>query len=530
MRTIIEGLRNASASDQAQGAAHTILEIEEANGGKLVVIDDDPFLFTGYGKRLLAMNHNDARWSAHMAMVYGLNTKDRELTPKITSLLGAHILWNGTKMQPRRWTAYLDGALHLSRYDGTTYRLTGEGVSEGPNNFLVDDGWSRANRGQVSNPPLTFEIADNGTHVLFADDDSGSVPADPIIGRNGRLFKLLQGVNWSRSTAGGMKPKHQAQVLMIWMLAVAFSDLFPTKPILIAEGAPGSGKSTLMQMIQQALFGSIEPFVVSEDGERDFWVGLLRSPITILDNTDDLIKWLPNTINAYVTRGYRTERKLHTNTGRVELRPHSFIAVASKDPKSFRAEDTADRSLMLRLESRFQRGGPGGDSIQMLTANIARERALLWGEWLYYLNRVCAAVVREPVRRTTARLGDFEVFAYAACRALGWQSERIVPDLMEAHSRERTAFACEADIVLDVLHDWMAMPSSPGREITARDLFKELSNHANLNNKPFVRTPQALAQRLRAPHIQRTFEVIDSMKGDRKIYQLFKAENPLEGN
>jgi hypothetical protein len=529
LRTVIEGLRNAPASDQAQGAGQNILDIEQANGGRFIIVDGEPHLFTGFGKKLLPLQHGDPRWAAHLLMIYGLNTKDKEVSPKITNVLASFALWNGAKMSPRRWTAFVDGALYLSRYNGTMLRLTGSGVEEDERGFLVDDAWRRGTPAGTN--PIVADVIDNGRTVLFADDDSGSMPDEPVIGRNGRLFRILRGVNWSRSTVGGLKPKHQVQVLMIWMLATAFPDIFPTKPILLVEGAPNSGKSTLMQMIQQALFGAIEPFVVSENGERDFWVALMRSPLMVLDNADDLIDWLPSTINAYVTRGYRTERRLHTNTGRVEIRPQSFIAVASKDPKSFRREDTADRSIVLRMDSRFVPGGVGGDSAQALTAAVAQDRARIYGEWLYYLNRVVAALRLEPPRRTTTRLGDFELFAYAACRALGWQSSVVVPDLMAALGRERAVFAAEADIVLDIINDWISgFPANEGRQISVRDLFRDLAMLAQANNKPFVKTPQALAQRLRAPHMRVAFDIYDQMIGDKRIYQIFTPQKPTEAN
>lgn len=521
LRTRLDGLgRDTNTSDHGAAAAHFIIDVEEANGSRFVVVEGQPHLFTGFGKRLLPLEHNDPRWSTHLLMIYGLNTKDREITPKITTALANFTIYNGAKMTPRRWVAFVDNALHLSRYDGTVMRLTGAGVEEGPNNFLVDAAWRRGTSDDAA--PLRFDIEDNGEHVLFDDANNGSFPDDPIIGRNGRLFQLLRGVTWARSTAGGMAPKHQVQALMIWMLAVAFPDVFPTKPILMVEGAPGSGKSTLLQMIQQTIFGSVDPFTVSDGGERDFWVTLLTSPIMYMDNTDDLVEWLPNAVCAYCTRGYRSERRLHTNTGKVEIRPQSFLCVASKDPKSFRREDTADRTIVLRIESRFATGR-GGDSVQSITQRIAQDRRALYGEWLYYLNRVVRAIQLEPPRRTTARLGDFEIFAYAACRAFGWQSSIVVPELMAALGRERAAFAAEADIVLDVLDDWLAFPANETRPITIRDLFQDLTRLAQMNNKPFVRTPQALSQRLRAPHVRLMYDVSDWLDGDRRVYQITRA-------
>lgn len=772
-----------------------------------------------------------------MLMVYGINTEDRQLSPKITSALASYTDHYGTKADPRRWTAYIDGKLYLSRYDGSMYELSGDDV------VPID---LRDENSRLISPRL-FEprIIDNGSPVVFIDDDSGSVPVAPRFGRNGYLFQLLRDLNWSRDTRSGLTPKTQVQSLMIWMLALAFPDRFPTKPVLIIEGAPGAGKclgkgtkvlkfdgkvinvedvkvgdklmgpdstartvrsvtsgtgplykvtpvkgdpwvcndkhiltlieshrnkiidipvedflkkssyfraeykqffvdvdfrskkplpidpyflgvwygdgtkglhdngllrsiqvtkpdteigtivrdtaekwgaqarlnkhrtgcaqwsicvnkrtgkrkpnrllntlrdvvgdvteiphayltasrydrlqflagildtdgylgtncfeiaqkrrgiadgicfiarslglratmrakyikgypdpywrisisgdtrmiptriarkkatkrkqvkdvtrtgitvtpigcgefygfeldkdgrfllgdftvthnSMLLQMIQQSLFGHIEPMSISgEDNSRDFWVAMLRSPITILDNTDDHIKWLPDAVCSYTTRGYRTDRKLFTNDDRHEMRPHSFIAVASKDPKSFRREDLADRSVLMRLESRFEPGGRGGISANQITEWIDMHRAVFWGEWVYYLNRTVAALKTKLPTVTSTRMGDFEMFAHAACKALGW-SPTIIPKLMENISQERVAFAIETDGVLEILLEWLAGADHENCPITLPKLFNSLNAIATAMNKPFVRTPFMLMQRLRAPHMRRVLRI-----------------------
>ncbi len=526
VRQRIDDLRAASRTDQAQAVAQLILDVEDSRESQMLMVDDAPQIFSGLRKRLYRVEPQDGHWKSYISQVYGLNPQDKEVTPKVTAAIAAHIVWNGRKVVPRRWAAYHNGALHLNRYDGTVCKLSGNGVIEGERGFLIDDGFMPRSSwpGGVmpTLDPIRIDIVDNSRDVLFRDDDNGTFPLDSVIGPNGQLFRLLRGVTWSHQTMSGLKPKHQVQALMVWMMAVAYSDLFPTKPLLMVEGAPGSGKTTLLQMIQKTLFGSVDPFTVSKDGERDFWVALDTSPIMILDNTDDMIDWLPDTICAYCTQGYRVERRLHTNTGRVEIRPHSFIAVASKDPRSFRREDTADRTIVLRIENRRFTNG-GGESAAAIMANVARMRAQLHGEWIYLQNRVVAALQREPPRRTTTRLGDFETFAYAACRAFGWYGDAVVPPLMAALGRERAVFAAEADVVLDTLADWVAVGENAGRAVSLRDLFRELANFASTNNKPFVRTPQALSQRLRAPHVQLMYEVVDNVVGDKRVYQIWPA-------
>jgi len=504
-------MKRAPTAEIAEAVAHQTYIIEMEASSKFLVIDGDPHLFSAFTKQLMPISHRDQRFAAHLAMVYGLNARD-DLAPKVGSLLESKCLWTGTKMKPRRWAAYLDQTLYLSRYDGTVFKIAGAGVTE-QNGRLVDDGWSNRSTGSI----LSFEIEDNAKTVLFADDDGGVPPLDPLISRNGHLFRLLRGIRWASETVGHLRKCDQVRAFMVWMLMVAFPDIFPTKPILMLEGAAGSGKSTLLQMAQMALHGKLLPVGIEENGIRDFWVSMLRSPITFLDDVNADYKWLPDEINRYATGGVRIERKLYKNSEEVTIAPQAFIAVATMDPRSFRRGDTVDRSIVLRMERREY--GLSGDAIR---AQIVNSRAAIYGEWLYYLNRVVAALRLEPPRWTTQRLGDFEVFAYAAARAVSW-NQRFVPDLMAALSRERSVFAAETDVVLEVLDDWMNLPSNEGKWVSARDLFKELNALAYAGGKPFVKTPQALAQRLRAPHVAAQYYVADSVDRDRKIYCIVRA-------
>jgi hypothetical protein len=66
--------------------------------------------------------------------------------------------------------------------------------------------------------------------------------------------------------------------------------------------------------------------------------------------------------------------------------------------------------------------------------------------------------------------------------------------------------------------------------IAARDLYHQLRIMAELDGKLFVKTPQALAQRLRSPHIVDKFMIETSLDRDRKIYRIVPALTPESVN
>lgn len=518
-RQIVSDLRAACKKKpmpvEAQAIANYIQMDEQRVGSRFITVEGRPYLFTARKRQLLDIG-KERKFAAYLAMVYGLNVKE-QATSMVISLLESYAVWNGEKRQLRRWCEFRDGILYLSNYDGRVWRVSGEGVTEDPNTgALHDDLWSRGDPISPATPPVGIGIENNGEHAVFADDDEGVPVIDPVIGRNGKLFRLLGSISWAKETLGQMGQKEQIRTLLIWMFAIAFPDVMPTKPILIAEGAPGSGKSLCLQAIQAMVHGSTQTLSISKHGERDFWVSLLRNPIAVMDNTDDFIEWLPDALCGYATGSGKVERELHTNTGEVRIRPRAFLAVASKDPKSFRRDDVADRSIVLRMEKRpKERQGSADDILR----SIVRDREVIYGEYLYYLNRVVASLNRQHVYQLSHRMADFEKFAHAVGEAFNWPA-RHVQEVMNAIQRERTAFAAENDVVVELLDSWVDRTGNEQREVAARDLFHELRVMAELDGKIFVKSPQALAQRLRAPHVNERFIIHTFLDRDRKLYRI----------
>ena len=141
---------------------------------------------------------------------------------------------------------------------------------------------------------------------------------------------------------------------IVWIFALALPDMMPTKPILLLEGAMGSGKTAAVQLLQYALMGESRPMILQRNKEDDFGVLLLRSPIALFDNTDSYIDWVPDAICAYTTAGVWNKRRLYTDDESMVIKPHAFIAIASKNPASFRREDVADSCVILRLVRRSE--------------------------------------------------------------------------------------------------------------------------------------------------------------------------------
>lgn len=550
VRQLRDTFAKQSEVDVAQAVANFIYNTESAAGSRFLVVDGRPCLFTAITRQLLDIGGNK-QWNAHLFAIYGINTKEK-FAGYVTQCLESHCVWNGEAREARRWVAFVDGVLHVSNYDGYVWRVSGAGVVIDPQTGRVtDDGWGAievededGNTKTEQGPPIGIGIEPNGSTIVFADDDEGKPVASPAISKENakHLFKMIGSVTWD-STPRGMLPKHQTLAVLIWVFAIAFPDLFPTKPLLIVEGAAGGGKSSIFQLLQIALRGVMQPLIVSENGEKDFRVSLLRTPVAVLDNTDDYIKWLPNALAAYATGGGWVDRELFTNQGVVKLRPQAFIAVASKNPVSFRADDVADRSIVLRTARRkdalarraMRKMQVGSHIIQpkpntrmdKLKNEALRLREQIFGGWLYHLNRIVAVINSGGLPETAEhRMADWEAFTWAVARAFNWD-DHVVVELLEILQRERTAFASENDTVVELVEEWLdridpktGISVNEGRWITQRDLYKELKLLAELGGKAFVKSPMGMVHRLRSPHVVDRFYVDDTrvdIKGE-KLY------------
>lgn len=350
-------------------------------------------------------------------------------------------------------------------------------------------------------------------------------PVDPLIGPHGVLLPtLIDGLEYVERTEGGLDRDQQRMALAIWMFAIAFPDLQPSKPMLLVEGTKGAGKSLSVQLIMLALLGNTHTHIVGKADERDFGVQLLRKPICLLDNTDSFVDWLQDSLCSYATSGEWTRRKLYTDDGNHLVKPHSFIAIASKNPITFKRDDVADRCLILRLDRRTV-NTPAG----VLVANVEATRGLLFGEWLYYLNQIVAAIRAGGLAcgsqaAATHRMADFAFLAHVIGVVLGYTSEAI-DAMLDGIQAEREVLAQEGDPLFDLLDKWLEHTPNVGRQIRAADLHNELAILAKLNNRSYYKSASTLAQKLRNPQLSKHFEIRQVGTRDGfKIYEIRRTD------
>lgn len=447
------------------------------------------------------------RWHAYFHSTYGFT--ERENAAKfIYDTIRAHAFMNGEQVELRRFAVYnqTTSTAYLSAYNGFVYKIAGS-------------------------EDITVETQ-GADSVFFADDDGG-VGIEPDVNNHGILLDRLASPNFVDAKAACITPEQQRMALIVWMFAVAFPDLMPTKPILLLEGVKGSGKTSVVSLLQLVLRGTKRPISLRRDREDDFGIVLLRNPIALLDNQDSYIDWLPDAICAYATGAQWERRKLWTDDESVIIKPHAFIAFTTRNPASFRRDDVVDRCVILRFDRRstFKR-------MARLEREVLEDRARLLGEYLWYIGRI-VDVIREGYAEDDAdevyRMADFVSFTRVVGRVLGWSVEAI-DGLLQALQAERDAFLIEEDPLIDLINEWLVhqynavarkkIPTNRGRMISVFELSSELETLAQSRGLPWKETPRSLGQKLRAPHIEAAFIIEQHTIGGHRAFRIWKKGDP----
>jgi len=495
--------RPAPASERGKDVFDHVLKEEIMAGSVFMRSDGQLFMYAGHTKQLYALpiKAPSEEVSAYLWGLYGIPQAEN-LGRSVYSHLRNHGCNQAIAIELRRFAAYDKTTLtaYVSAYDGEMWQLDG---------------------GQPHR-------VDNGTdNVFFADDDKATPCAVEIQPHGILIDRLIDSMNYGPGL-GGITPEQQRMAMIVWLFSLAFPDLFKNKPLLMVEGTQGSGKSVSLQLIQIALLGETRPMNLGRNDERDFPIMLLRSPLAIFDNTDNYYEWIPDSICSYTTGAGWRKRKLFSDVGEVDIRPQAFIAIASKNPASFRREDTVDRQIIIRLDRLTAFTPPN-----VLSEEIKALRPKLLGEYLWYINQIVAELRiynDAEVMNETVRMADFAAFARVVGRVMRWQPD-TVNELLGAIRAEQEAFTAEDDPLLGLLHDWIKSPtrsfgSNIGRRLRLLTLFSEVESHAKAQEIKFFSSPRQLAQKLRSPHITREFTIEVTIENRERIYQLWRKTDP----
>lgn len=358
------------------------------------------FIRTGYGeayylyatdRRLYRIEEHGKDWASFLYLLTGCNPvsvehrylyADAEATARQGELREV--------IRVAHWD-HDTQVLRVSRYDGTIYRL---------------DGW-------------TIETEGNGDGPVLFDDDAIWQPYLPDFHTSRSILDWSLGLpNWTDHDA------EQALLYQVWWLATFFSDLCPTKPILLLRGERGSGKTLACRVLMQLLFGPALDVYGLPEKEDAFIATLSNSHVIVLDNLDTPAREIQDRLASIATGKLDGRRTLYETNGVTRIRYRCWIAVTSRFPDTLQRPDLVDRTLALSLRRLVQM--PGQDEFGTETSFLQQARAqrdLWWGELLTVLSQIVAEIRRSGTpTRSRLRMADWTALGSVIARSRGLES------------------------------------------------------------------------------------------------------------
>ncbi len=388
--------------------------------------------------------------------------------------------WETGKEAMVRTFSYYDAGtnhLYLDTGSGQMLRLNGKHIE------LVDNGTDG----------ILFTPADTASPWTFQEREQPHLLGDTLV----RPLTFASGDDTPHTA------EEQRVLFTVWLLSLAFESVQPTKPLLLAVGPAGSGKSNLMRRVGQLLFGpAFNVDVLRKDGERDFFVATTHSAFCAFDNVDHYVPWLEDALAASATGMKYTTRAFFTTNDAATFTPHAFLGLTARTPK-FRREDVAERLVLLRLEKLNQKRS----EYELLQEVLVQRNALL-SEYARLLNKVLAVGTPQSVD-PSIRLADFASVASRIGEGLGI-ADRVAEALSKMKQAQHQYAVEEHDLyrLLDVWLDGHAPPTSQqalapipnaGRAVNTKALHAELRAIAERENiKWYYASEVALGRQLQA--------------------------------
>jgi len=424
-----------------------------ANHGKFVQVPTtgDRFYLWKGKHRLFQMDQRE--WRSWLHLVTMVNPASRTFQYLDADCQTA--AYDGDKAEIYR-LAYWDGAiLHVSNFNGRVWVLDGKTISQ----------------------------ESNGDSSIIFGDMQGWADYTPDFSSDGSTL------DWWLNLPNVDEPKEEYRLaLLVWLVAMHFSELCPTRPLLLARGEAGSGKSMFLRILERFLFGPAGELVGIPDRQDGFTAMAASSHLMILDNLDEIAGWMRDKLARISTGSVDTYRKLYTSNEAGTVIYRVWVGITSRTPDILRRDDLVDRLLifpMHRLEESQRRRE------SMFLRESKKRRNQFWGDLLKLLNDVVRVVnVGGIPNRSTMRLADFEALGRVIADLRGETAtwDRFVSTWPEL----QRAFLVEESVIIEALDEWLKEPAHRGIWVSTRRLYNECQLALYGAEKPDMAWPKSV--------------------------------------
>ena len=420
--------------------------------GTFYAAKDDKSLHYFYNieKKLCAIDGSDFR--ALCCELFGMNAAEPEYK-FVLSALETYANRYGTVVEFFRFARFTSGVLYINAGKNQVFRLDGKAV----------------------------KTVDNGTDGILFRNSAEVEPIEAAATYTGSPVKeyLVSTLNCDS------QPLHD--LYWVFIYALFFESLLPTKPIVLISGEKGSGKSFTGRALKQALFGresNVDTGLTSD--EKNAKAAFANNYFLCMDNVDGKITWMANLLASVSTGTLIKERKLYENNVEVVFTPRCFVMINSREPTSLKRDDVVDRLLIFPVE-RYAEFVPDAQLLERISSN----RSVIWAELLANLNRIVKRLkTGVPLVMKDQRLADFANVGLLIGKVIRASSARQAFSKLE---ESRNALVLEDHPLLAALNQYITRHPKPEWVATGK-LFQEVRDH---NYSYPVKSAQYFGQQLK---------------------------------
>lgn len=417
---IIESLRREKHADVKNRRIGMVVKSRLIQDGAFFVskADQEQLYFARGEKRLYKLG-SDA-FAAYLCDKFGLNSAEQEFNFVVADI-ETHGLRHGAVQEVHRFARFTGNALYIDVGAQQMYRLDGKAIT------LLSNG-------------------DDG--VLFRESDQIEPWVfNPDVGSSHVKLHLVEQLHTNDADSKAL--------FQVYIHALFFERLLPTKPIVLITGEKGSGKTSVGRAIKKVLFGTGAnvDIGVSTD-ERSARAAVSHNYFICMDNVDGMVDWLGNLLASVSTGATIRMATLYKTNEESKFEPHCFVMINSRDPASLRRDDIADRLLIFEAE-RHTKFVPESQ----LLADLAKNRSAILSEMLVNLNRIVATLKRRKnVAPAAQRLADFAALASTIAKVLKLPGAVRAINKME---NKRNDLVLDGDPITSALLAYSIEPDRP---------------------------------------------------------------------
>lgn len=451
---VVENPGSKLVNEKFAGPAAWVIS-QLADDGRFIDCSLGRFYFDGVTHVITRVDGEDMRFL--LRTKFGLNGTDR-----IANYIAEELVWHtavrGERVELRQFSHYEPGTnvLYIHETAGELLKLTAD----------------------------TVERVANGTDgVMFMPSDMfepwSYTPTDPDAWT--LIDEIIEPISFITGEETPLTEIEQGTMFLFWIVSMFFRSDMPTRPLALAVGATGSGKSVMIRQVGKILFGpTFELDMMNTEKEDDFWDVLKGRPFVAWDNLDTGTKWLENALATVATGAQRSKRKLYSDDTVLKHRPDTFLALTARTPR-FRRPDVSNRLLIFHLANRQDNGLPNsGERLLYERIDLGRNRYM---SELVDRVRLTLAVPRQDPADSPLRIADF----YAVIYRIGLSVDKAdeVTAMAEKMRGVQNDFAAEENVLVLTVLAWLdgSQDGLPNwnRHVPARQLLNEFRETADQN-------------------------------------------------